>query len=266
MWLKTNSILKILILLVLLFLIILFISKKESDLELYAVKYGDSLYHSRYIYYDDVLSKSLPFAWMFYVIKCEQKIILVDTGFRKESFIESYNIDYKNPLVLLERIGVKPFQVTDVIITHTHFDHIGNVDKFPNAKIYIQKDELKDFIQHSKNQEIVGFLENNRNVIAFNESHELYELFKIEKIGGHTIGSSVVSFNHKGKQYILTGDECYLAENCEGKAIGTYYDIEKNKDFIDRISKIINKIILTFHDPALFNEYQKIEDSILKVI
>lgn len=260
---------KILIITVLLISIvatlIFIIDSKNKNLELYAIKYGDSLYHSKHIYYKDALNKPLPFAWMFYVIRYGEKIILVDTGFRKESLIVSYDIDHKDPLSLLKKININSSQVTDVIITHSHFDHIGNVDRFINAKIYIQKDELENLKKYSKNQEILDFLENNENLITFDETYTLYNLFKIEKIGGHTIGSSVVSFSYKNKNYILTGDECYLLDNCQGKPIGTYYDIEKNKKFIEKIKEIANKLILTFHDPLIFDKYQKIDDSIIKI-
>ena len=260
---------KILIITVLLISIvaalIFIVANKNKNLELYAIKYGDSLYHSKNIYYEDILNKPLPFAWMFYVIKYDKKIILVDTGFRKESFIESFNIDYRDPVSLLKKLDIEPLQVTDVIITHSHFDHIGNVDRFINAKIYIQKDELENFKKYSKNQEILDFLEDNESLITFDETYTLYDLFKIEKIGGHTIGSSGISFSYKNKNYILTGDECYLLNNCQGKPIGTYYDIEKNKKFIEKIKSLTNKVILTFHDPLIFDKYQKIDDSIIRI-
>ena len=269
MHLKNNLKCKILIsfvVLILITLLVVVVTKQENRLEVYAIKYGDSLYHSRHIYYDDLLNKPVPFAWMFYVIKYNKKIILVDTGFREESFIKSFNIDYKNPLTLLKQINIDPLQVTDVIITHTHFDHVGNVDKFTNATIYIQNDELDNFKQQSNNQRLIDFFENNKNIITFDETYNLYNLFKIEKIGGHTIGSSVVFFNYGNKNYILAGDECYFIDNCQGKAIGTYYDIKKNRKFIEQISRIENKIILTFHDPLIFNKYQRVNDSIAKVI
>lgn len=237
-----------------------------DNLKLYAIKYGDSLYHSKHIYYKDDFKKPLPFSWMFYLIKYKGKTILVDTGFGEESLARKYNINYKNPLEILEEFGVKPLEITDVIITHSHFDHIGNADKFENAKIYIQKDELDKFKRTSKNKKLVDFFKNGKNIIAFGDFYTLYGLFKIEKIGGHTIGSSIVSFNRKNKKYVLTGDECYLLDNCDGKPIGTYYDIKKNKNFIENLKRVADKIILTFHDPLIFNRYQKINEFIAKII
>ncbi|MEE9525351.1 MAG: MBL fold metallo-hydrolase [Candidatus Woesearchaeota archaeon] len=233
----------------LIILMVILSACSSNNLELYAVKYGDSSYDSDNIYYEDELEEDLPFAWMFYVIKYNEKIILIDTGFSDQELIEKYDIDYKDPLELLKKLNIEPSQVTDVIITHSHFDHIGNVDKFPDSKIYIQKDELEKF----KSREIL-----KDNIITFDDVYWLYSIIKIEKIGGHTIGSSVVSF----KDNILTGDECYLLDNCKGKPIGTYYDIEKNKEFIEKL-RTSNKKILTFHDPLIFEE---INSSIARII
>lgn len=231
------------------FVIIVFLLFSSQDnLEVYAIKYGESSYRSDDIYEQDYLDKEIPFAWMFYVIKYKDRIILIDTGFQDHLFIEKY---YRDSLLILEDLDIKPAEVTDIIVTHSHFDHIGNVDKFPDAKIYIQKEELANFPKKSN------------NIVAFDGSYEIGDFLKIEKIGGHTIGSSIVRFKHKGKEYILTGDECYLIDNCLGKPIGAYYNIENNKKFINSLE---SEIILPFHDPLIFERYRKINDWIARII
>lgn len=239
--------------------------KRDIKLEVYALKYGDSLYHSRNIYYEDPFNEPIPFAWMFYVIKYKDKIILIDTGFEEEKYIKSFNIDYRNPLDILKRLNIEPEKVTDVIITHSHFDHIGNVDKFTKAKIYIQEEELEHFKKNLKNQEILSFFKSNK-IISFKNDYKLYNFFEIKKIGGHTIGSLVVSFDYNNKKYIITGDECYLIDNCKGNPIGIFYNIKKNKDFIEWINSVENKVILPLHDNKIFDEYPVVGDFIAKII
>ncbi|MDP2741305.1 MAG: MBL fold metallo-hydrolase [bacterium] len=243
----------------------IFLKKDKEKIELFVVKYGDSVYSSKHVYYEDQLSKDVTFSWFFYVLKYKEKIILIDTGIGDKSRADYFKINYKDPVVILKEINIKPEMVSDVIITHSHFDHIGNLDKFTNAKIYIQKDELKELKGDSNNKKIADFLNDNRNIIEFDKNYLLYNFLEIEKIGGHTIGSSVVSFKYNNKNYVLTGDECYLIDNCLGKPIGTYYNIAQNKNFIEKIINIKNKIILTFHDPLIFSRYQKINDFVAQV-
>ena len=47
-----------------------------------------------------------------------------------------------SPVRMLAELGVQPDDVTDIVISHAHFDHMGSIGKFPKAQIYIQKSEL----------------------------------------------------------------------------------------------------------------------------
>ena len=44
-----------------------------------------------------------------------------------------------SPLRMLAELGVTPEAVTDIVISHAHFDHMGSIGKFPQARIWIQK-------------------------------------------------------------------------------------------------------------------------------
>src|SRR5690242_13365737 len=68
--------------------------------------------------------------------------ILVDTGCYHDQLVKGNGlIDFIKPSELLALLDLKPEQITDVIITHMHWDHADGMDLFPNAKIWIQKDE-----------------------------------------------------------------------------------------------------------------------------
>lgn len=260
---------KIFYLLLLIFLftfsvVLFFLNNKK--IEVYGIKYGDSFYHSKNIYYEDKFGKPLPFSWMFYVIKYKNKIILIDTGFNNEALVESLAIDYKDPLYLLSFLNINSDKVTDLILTHSHFDHIGNADKFKNAKIYIQREELEHFKRNSKDKKLLNFFENNDKLVLFDDYYNLYNFFEIKKIGGHTIGSSIVLFKHNNIEYVITGDECYLIDNCDGNPIGTYYNIKKNRDFISWVKENENIRILPLHDNKIFNIYPVVNNFIAKII
>lgn len=231
------------------------ISNEENNiiLEMYGIKYGDSQIPSRYIFFKDEINDNRSFSWMFYAIIYDSKIILVDTGFYNYSLVEELKINYTNPLSILNSINIQNSDVTDVIITHGHFDHVGNVYKFPNARIYIQKYELENIKTNPPSKEVASFFESNKNIITFNEELEIYNFFKIEKIGKHTPGSSIVNFIYNNTNYYLVGDECYFLDNCS---------IEKLNDSSD-------KIILPYHDPILFKlyrNYRNISKNVFRII
>src|ERR1043165_292032 len=70
------------------------------------------------------------------------KNILVDTGCYHDQLVKGNSLtDFIKPSELLTQVDLKPEQITDVIITHMHWDHADGMDLFPNAKVWVQKDE-----------------------------------------------------------------------------------------------------------------------------
>jgi glyoxylase-like metal-dependent hydrolase (beta-lactamase superfamily II) len=69
--------------------------------------------------------------------------ILFDSGFHRERWFKQWTIkDYVRPDEAVGLAGVQPEEVTDIIISHAHWDHMGGIDLFPKAAVWIQKDEF----------------------------------------------------------------------------------------------------------------------------
>jgi hypothetical protein len=81
---------------------------------------------------------------MVWLVRTGDRNILVDSGFYRDQFFKQWHVtDFVKPSEAIGRIGVKPEDITDVIITHMHWDHADGMDLFPNAKIWLQKEELE---------------------------------------------------------------------------------------------------------------------------
>ncbi len=88
-------------------------------------------------------ARKLDIAMMIWLVRGNGRNILVDSGFYHERFFKDWQVkDFTKPSETLKRVGLKPEDITDVIITHMHWDHADGMDLFPNARIWIQKDEL----------------------------------------------------------------------------------------------------------------------------
>lgn len=224
-------------------------------MELFACKYGVSQFPSRTTFKDDTLHRDIPFSWMFYLIKYGDKNILVDTGFHDERQIKHYSITaYKDPVSLLAELHVPEHTVTDIILTHAHFDHMGCAHRFPGAAIYIQKDELQCILNDADFDEKQHAFFMTENIISFDDTVSLYGVFTVRNIGGHSIGSSVVSFTKNGRKIMLTGDECYINDNyLLKKGVAAYYDAAKNQAFVETVTADYD-MILTFHEPSVVGE------------
>lgn len=232
------------------------------DFKVYAVKYGRSSFQKRFIFYGDTSGESVPFSWLFYCIVYGDKKILVDTGFNDPKMIKLFGIeDFKDPAAILKENGIDAGEITDVIITHSHFDHIGNAGIFTNARFVINRDELAA-LNASRMNSVKDFFRNNSKVTVFDESYTLYDVFNIRKAGGHSKGSSAVFFSRSKKDYCITGDEIYLPENAVTMTgNGSVTSRSANMKFIELLNRSGCRLF-TLHD----NRYYDSPERFIKVL
>lgn len=204
------------------------------------LKYGESTYGENYLLKGGRNDVKLPITFVFYLIETDAKKILVDVGCNDGAgFTMSI---FQKPLLLLEGYGVQASEITDVIITHAHHDHIEAIRSYQKATIYIQKKEY---------EKAKKYIPKNFKVKVFEQEFFLGEQITVKKIGGHSEGSSIVICRTKDKNYILCGDECYI-HSCFQKQIptGSSYCPEISAQFIREYSGI-NNVPLLFHDPDI---------------
>src|ERR1700722_5969009 len=79
------------------------------------------------------------FVW---VLRRGDSTYLVDTGFAQEAADRRGRELLRNPADALALIGIEARQITDIILTHLHYDHAGNLDRFPNARFHLQDRDL----------------------------------------------------------------------------------------------------------------------------
>ncbi len=248
--------------------------KTEAGIQIFAFEYGKSLFSKKHIYYNDNSNDRVDFSWLFYLVKNGKQLILIDTGFNDHALIRAYQITaFQDPAALLAKIKITPEMITDVIITHSHFDHIGAVTLFKNARIYIQKDEL-NYLKHVKKNALLKnayrFVETNKKLQLTDGALSLDKNVYIEKTGGHTPGTQIVFLKNGNKNYIFTGDECYLPEGCTNARLsGTVYNKTNNLKILTELqilAKDPDVILLTHHDPLLDKKFIRISKHIIQIL
>ena len=192
--------------------------------EIIPIEYGKSVLSEGMIFHNGADDKFRPIVFMIYLIKTENRLILVDAGCVTMPGFEM--TDFIGPVKALGNLNIKPEDITDVIITHSHHDHIECVNEYKNAKIYIQRDEYEMGKQ---------YFADGMNVCLFDNEKEICQNVKTIKIGGHSKGSCIVEITGNEAKYIIAGDECYLYE-CLKKRIptGSSYCPEKSRKFIEK--------------------------------
>jgi len=160
------------------------------------------------------------------LVETDDKKILIDTGMGNKQSDKFFRHYYPNGNDTLEKSLIKngfTFEdITDVIITHLHFDHIGGavkIDKsgkyvptFPNATYHISKAQW-DLANNPNRREKASFLpENFMAIKEFNqlnlieEECELYENIDLKMFNGHTEGQIIPYINYKGTTIAYCAD------------------------------------------------------------
>lgn len=204
------------------------------------LKYGESIFEENNIFRGGRPDVKLPISFVFYLIETENKKILVDVGCDDGAGFEMSI--FCKPVRVLAEYGLKASDITDVVITHAHHDHIAAIKTYTNAVVHIQSQEYevaKDYIPTTF------------KVHIFDDEFLLCNNVIVRKIGGHSFGSSIVICRSKEKNYIFCGDECYV-KACFERQIpsGASYRPAMSELFIKEYSGT-NHVPLLFHDPDI---------------
>ncbi len=166
------------------------------------IKYADTLLPESWVFDGGDAHKKLPIIFSVFLVIAGGRKILVDAGCETMPGFEMEN--HITPMAALEAHGYAPSDITDIIITHADHDHIECVKYFPDATVHIQRNEL------ARGE---AYLKDHRDVRTFDNAYLLTDGLIIRKVGGHTVGSSVVECYKDGTIYVLCGDECYSRYN-----------------------------------------------------
>ncbi len=267
------------------------------NVEIYAIQYADSRYYADQLFaIDDTTdpefgkgTEFVDFNWLFYVVKTPNKVILIDTGFTTVEPLKRWGmgeLDGKEFVVhdteeLLAAVGIKLSDVTDVILTHHDFDHVGGMHLFSHAHVHMNKEALGVLLSDEgakiDTPKVVADLgARSGNLTVFDDAYE-FEGITVRRIGGHTPGSCVAELTVGDATYVFVADECYVLENAEeGKPIGYRIgDKSKNVAFVHEMKKRINEVdssgsqkhklmkegsgkklvILPFHEPRVMQQF-----------
>ena len=199
------------------------------DYSIYAIRLADSPGDSvADMVVDAPKGEKIDTIYAMWLIRDAGHNILFDSGFHHERWFKEWTIrDYLRPDEAVKLAGVQPEQITDIVISHAHWDHMGGIDLFPKAVVWIQKEEFRYYtseawqpggnhggIDPEDVQVLVKLNTEGRVRLVDGDNVEMFPGIRAYTGGHHTYASQYL-FVDGDPRFVLASDNSYLYRNLE---------------------------------------------------
>jgi glyoxylase-like metal-dependent hydrolase (beta-lactamase superfamily II) len=200
----------------------------EDEYHVYSLCYARNssrTVHNAFIMPYDLHDGPMPIDYSIWIVENARRRFLVDLGFDPASAARRKRTLIHEPVAALARIGILPYEVNDIILTHLHCDHAGNIDQFPNAIVHVQDSEVafvsgrcmcEDHLRFPFEMDhVLNIVRKNFNKqLAFHDGDDdLFPGVTLHKLPGHTTGLQAVRVNTARGKVLLASDATHFFPN-----------------------------------------------------
>jgi len=217
--------------------------------------------------------EKINIAMVVWLIRGGGHNILFDSGYHRDTFLKYFpSTEYVRPDEAVKLAGVQPEEITDVVISHAHWDHMGGIDLFPKAVVWIQKDEFRYYtgdawqaggdhggIDPDDVKELVRLNTEGRLRLVDGDDVEIFPGIRAYTGGRHTYAAQYLGVAGN-PTFVLASDNCYLYRNLsEHKASATFSEADwpanlKNQERMIRLAGSADRVI-PGHDALQFQKF-----------
>ncbi|GAA4415621.1 N-acyl homoserine lactonase family protein [Georgenia halophila] len=212
-----------------------------------------------------------PIDYFTWAVLDGDRTVVVDTGFTPETAAARGNRPYlATPIKSLGRLGRDPEDVTDVVVTHLHYDHTGHLDGYPKARIWLQRSELEFWSSPMAGRPAFAHLLDRDDLRAVKDlaGQGRVELLDgdgavgagitLHHVGGHTPGMQVVRVVSDDGAIVLASDASHFYANVEeDKPYGVVYCLTDMYGAFDRLHELAGPdgLVVPGHDPRVADRH-----------
>ena len=239
--------------------------------EIYAIKYA---HHARTVSQNflggDPHDGPMPLDYFVWLVRCAEREFVVDTGFNAAAAARRQRQLLRPVENALSLMGAETQSVQDVVITHLHYDHVGNFDLFPRATFHLQDLEMQyatgrcmchEPMRHAFDvEDVVGMV---RNVYAgrvrFHAGDaQIAPGISVHLIGGHTMGLQAVRVATRRGHVVLASDASHFYANMgEARPFPIVYNVADMMEGWAKLRSLADspEHVIPGHDPLVLERY-----------
>jgi glyoxylase-like metal-dependent hydrolase (beta-lactamase superfamily II) len=245
----------------------------DSDIyEVYAIKYATLARRkaSENFIGGDPHEEASNLDYFIWLARSSERTFVIDTGFDARVAKRRGRKMITPPGRGLKLLGVDAKKVKDVIITHLHYDHVGNFGLFPAASFHLQDDEMAyatgrhmadKFFGHAyEADEVIGMVrEVYKGRVRFHDGDaELAPGVSVHRIGGHTLGLQAVRVRTRVGWIVLASDAAHLYANMnDTRPFPIVFDVARMIKGYARLRELADapELVIPGHDPLVMQRY-----------
>jgi glyoxylase-like metal-dependent hydrolase (beta-lactamase superfamily II) len=215
----------------------------------------------------------LDMDYFFWVVRNDTRTVIVDTGFSHAGGAARNRTMLVDPGECFDALGLTPADEPPVVVTHGHYDHIGNLRRFHRSPIVVARREAEFWAgPHGRRAQFHHSVEDDEladlaaavaagRATLFDDRHTVADGIEIRRIGGHTPGQSIVTVRTAQGVVLLASDAVHYYEELEREM--PFVSVASLVDMYDGFD-VVNGLVdsghvahlLTGHDPSTLSRFE----------
>jgi len=242
---------------------------------IYAVRYATrDARRADHFYGGDPHDGPMPMDYFVWAAVSDAETVVIDAGFTAAVAARRQRTHLRTPMDGLRRIGIEAAVIRHVILTHLHYDHVGNLDAFPQATFHVQESEIAfwtgrhagrgQFRTLVEPEDVLFLVRENfvRRVSYVRETAEVVPGITVHRVGGHAAGLQVVRVNTARGHVVLAADATHFYANIdEDRPFSLVHTLPEMYDAFDAVRALADSPahIIPGHDPLVMARYPAAE-------
>lgn len=244
---------------------------ETPEYEVFAIRYATRGARRAEAFIDpDPHDGPLPMDYFVWVARSAEQVVVIDSGFSREVGERRGRTFLRCPVETLSLLGIRPEEVGNVVVTHLHNDHAGNLTLFPKAQFHLQDREMAfatgRHMRHAccgRAYELDHVLEavklNYGGRVEFHDgADEILPGLTVHPGPGHTPGLQFVRVRTRGGWLVLASDTAHYYENLSAsRPFRLVYNVGDALDTFRTLKRLAGDVerIVPGHDPLVMERY-----------